>query len=82
MSTADTPFTPDTPLTPGAPAAPVTLVLEGCAVVTMDGQGSEYASGHVVVTGNVITAVGPGSPPPASLAGTGTRTRHRQAHRR
>ena len=44
-----------------------TLVLDGCAVVTMDGQGSEYASGHVVVTGNVITAVGPGAPPPASL---------------
>jgi len=48
------------------PVAPATLVLEGCAVVTMDGQGSEYTSGHVVVTGNVITAVGPGSPPPAS----------------
>ena len=52
-----------------------TLVLDGCAVVTMDGHGSEYASGHVVVTGNVITAVGPGSPPlfaapPAILAGT------------
>jgi cytosine/adenosine deaminase-related metal-dependent hydrolase len=45
------------------PARPETLILEGCAVVTMDGQGSEYASGHVVVTGNVITAVGPGSPP-------------------
>jgi len=38
-----------------------TLVLDGCAVVTMDGQGSEYAAGHVVVTGNVISAVGPGS---------------------
>jgi cytosine/adenosine deaminase-related metal-dependent hydrolase len=47
-----------------------TLVLDGCAVVTMDDQGSEYASGHVVVTGNVITAVGSGSPPPASLAGS------------
>ena len=52
-----------------------TLVLDGCAVVTMDGRGSEYATGHVVITDNVITAVGPGSPPllaapPASLAGT------------
>jgi cytosine/adenosine deaminase-related metal-dependent hydrolase len=47
-----------------------TLVLDGCAVVTMDGQGSEYGTGYVVVTGNVITAVGPGSPPPASLVGS------------
>ena len=47
-----------------------TLVLDGCAVVTMDGQGSEYASGHVVVTGNVITAVGPGAASPASLPGS------------
>src|ERR1700740_3503895 len=42
----------------------------------MDGRGSEYATGHVVVTGNVISAVGPGSAPlfaapPAILAGTG-----------
>lgn len=51
-------------------STPVTLVLDGCAVVTMDGQGSEYASGHVVVTGDLITAVGPGSPPAGSLAGS------------
>ena len=50
------------------PVAPATLILEGCAVVTMDGRGSEYASGHVVVTGNVITAIGPGSAPPGALA--------------
>ena len=49
-----------------APASPATLILDGCAVVTMDGQGSEYASGHVVVTGNVISAVGPGNPPPGN----------------
>ena len=55
-----------------------TLVLDGCTVVTMDGQHSEYATGHVVVTGNVITAVGPGSPPPASLAGAGA-IRHIEA---
>jgi cytosine/adenosine deaminase-related metal-dependent hydrolase len=36
------------------------LVLDGCAIVTMDGQRAEYASGHVVVDGNVITAIGPG----------------------
>ena len=39
-----------------------TLILDGCAVATMDGQGSEYAAGHIVVTGNTITAVGRGSP--------------------
>jgi cytosine/adenosine deaminase-related metal-dependent hydrolase len=44
-------------------------VLDGCAVVTMDGDGREYSAGHVVITDNVITAVGPGSPPPASLPG-------------
>ena len=53
--------------------APASLVLDGCSVVTMDGQGSEYASGHVVVTGNVITAVGSGSPPRGGLEGTVTR---------
>jgi 8-oxoguanine deaminase len=46
-----------------------TLVLDGCAVVTMDGQRTEHDTGHVVVTGNVISAVGPGRPPPESLGG-------------
>ncbi len=50
--------------------SPLTLVLDGCVVVTVNGQWSEYASGHVVVTGNLITAVGPGSPPAGSLVGT------------
>jgi len=45
-----------------------TLVIDGCAVVTMDGQRTEYGRGHIVLTGNVITAVGQGSAPPASLA--------------
>jgi cytosine/adenosine deaminase-related metal-dependent hydrolase len=47
-----------------------TLVLDGCAVVTMDGRGTEHAAGHVVASDNVITAVGQGSPPPASLVGS------------
>jgi cytosine/adenosine deaminase-related metal-dependent hydrolase len=49
--------------------SPGTLVLDGCAVVTMDAEGSEFASGHVVISGNTITAVGAGSPPPGSFAG-------------
>jgi cytosine/adenosine deaminase-related metal-dependent hydrolase len=45
-----------------------TTVLEGCAVVTMDGQRREHTSGHVVVTGNRISHVGPG-PAPEGLTG-------------
>ena len=39
------------------------LVLDGCAVVTMDAGRAEHASGHVVVDGQRITAVGPGPAP-------------------
>jgi cytosine/adenosine deaminase-related metal-dependent hydrolase len=45
------------------------LVLDGCMIVTMDGQRTEHASGHVIVAGNRITAVGPGAAPP--VAGPG-----------
>jgi cytosine/adenosine deaminase-related metal-dependent hydrolase len=45
-----------------------TLLIEGCAVVTMDGRGTEYDVGHVVVTGNAITSVGAGSARPAGVA--------------
>ena len=38
----------------------MTLVLQNCAVVTMDGERNEYSSGHVVVDGNRIAAVGAG----------------------
>jgi len=41
----------------------MTVVLSGCAVVTMDADRREYASGHIVVDGNRIAAVGAGSPP-------------------
>ena len=44
------------------------IVIEKCAVATVDGRGTEYASGHVVVAGNVIESVGPG-PAPAGLEG-------------
>jgi cytosine/adenosine deaminase-related metal-dependent hydrolase len=45
-----------------------TVVLDGCIVVTMDGDRREYPRGHVVVEGNRITAVGEG-PAPGDLAG-------------
>jgi cytosine/adenosine deaminase-related metal-dependent hydrolase len=41
----------------------MTVVLDNCAVVTMDAQRNEYAAGHVVVEGNRIAAVGAGSGP-------------------
>jgi cytosine/adenosine deaminase-related metal-dependent hydrolase len=37
--------------------------IEGCAIATVDAAGNEYASGHVVVEGDRIVAVGPGSCP-------------------
>ncbi|MET7770677.1 8-oxoguanine deaminase [Nocardia sp. NPDC005366] len=43
-------------------AAP-TLVIDGCAVATVDAAGTEYRTGHVVVHGNRIGAVGPGPAP-------------------
>ncbi|ARZ67091.1 8-oxoguanine deaminase [Streptomyces sp. HU2014] len=39
------------------------IVIENCAVATVDGQDTEYASGHVVVAGNRIESVGPGAAP-------------------
>ncbi len=42
------------------------LVINGCAVVTVDAQRAEHATGHVLVDGQRITAVGPG-PAPADL---------------
>ncbi|MFG1921360.1 8-oxoguanine deaminase [Cryptosporangium sp. NPDC048952] len=41
----------------------MTTVIEGCAVATVDASGTEYQSGHVVVSDGVITAVGPGPAP-------------------
>ena len=39
------------------------VVLDGCAVATMDDTSSEYSSGHVVVEDKTITAVGDGRAP-------------------
>jgi cytosine/adenosine deaminase-related metal-dependent hydrolase len=38
------------------------LVIDNCAVVTMDREAHEYPNGHIVVEGNRITSVGEGSP--------------------
>ncbi|MGW1194560.1 8-oxoguanine deaminase [Streptomyces sp. NPDC002536] len=44
------------------------IVIENCAVATVDAHDTEYASGHVVVAGNRIESVGPGAAP-GGLAG-------------
>jgi cytosine/adenosine deaminase-related metal-dependent hydrolase len=38
----------------------MTIVLQNCAVVTMDGERNEYESGHIVVEGNRVASVGSG----------------------
>ncbi|MBA3232944.1 MAG: 8-oxoguanine deaminase [Propionibacteriales bacterium] len=48
------------------PAAPT--ILDGCAVVTMDADRTEYAVGHVVIDGGRVIAVG-GGPAPRHLEG-------------
>jgi cytosine/adenosine deaminase-related metal-dependent hydrolase len=40
-----------------------TVVIDGCAIATVDAGGTEYPSGHVVVTEGRISAVGPGPAP-------------------
>ncbi|WP_431944905.1 8-oxoguanine deaminase [Actinacidiphila sp. bgisy167] len=44
------------------------VVIENCAVATVDAHDTEYPSGHVVVAGNRIESVGPG-PAPTGLDG-------------
>jgi cytosine/adenosine deaminase-related metal-dependent hydrolase len=39
------------------------IVIEGCAIATVDAHGSEHASGHVVLEDGRIAAVGPGPVP-------------------
>jgi cytosine/adenosine deaminase-related metal-dependent hydrolase len=43
------------------------LVVEGCAIATMDAAGTEHGDGHLVIEGDRLLAVGPG-PAPADLA--------------
>ncbi|WP_151769984.1 8-oxoguanine deaminase [Streptomyces abyssomicinicus] len=42
---------------------PARTVIENCAVATVDARDTEYASGHVVVAGQVIESVGEGKAP-------------------
>jgi len=39
------------------------LVIEGCAVITMDGARREFVEGHLLIEGNRISAVGEGPAP-------------------
>ncbi|MBA2951165.1 8-oxoguanine deaminase [Streptomyces himalayensis] len=39
------------------------IVIENCAVATVDADDTEYPSGHVVVAGSTIESVGPGKAP-------------------
>ncbi|WP_046506364.1 8-oxoguanine deaminase [Streptomyces odonnellii] len=48
------------------------IVIENCAIATVDAHDTEYASGHVVVAGNRIESVGPGRAP-AGLDGVARR---------
>jgi cytosine/adenosine deaminase-related metal-dependent hydrolase len=36
------------------------LILEGCAIATVDGAGTEYRDGHIVIANDVLVAVGEG----------------------
>ena len=38
----------------------MTLVIEGCAIATVDAAGTEHADGHIVIEDGRITAVGAG----------------------
>ncbi|MFG1810362.1 8-oxoguanine deaminase [Streptomyces sp. NPDC049040] len=48
------------------------VVIENCAVATVDAADTEYATGHIVVAGDVIESVGAG-PAPAGLTGVARR---------
>src|SRR6266849_6291523 len=41
----------------------MTLIINGAALATVDDSGTEYASGHIVVDGERITAIGAGPAP-------------------
>jgi cytosine/adenosine deaminase-related metal-dependent hydrolase len=47
----------------------MSLIIEGCAIATVDASNTEHASGHLVIEGDRILAVGAG-PAPAGAEGT------------
>ncbi|MBW1600618.1 8-oxoguanine deaminase [Streptomyces sp. JJ66] len=46
-----------------AGTAPERIVIENCAIATVDAEDTEYATGHIVVADHVIESVGPGAAP-------------------
>ena len=46
----------------------MTLVLNGCAIATLDADRREFATGHIVIDGNRIVAVGAGDAPQSTDA--------------
>ncbi|WP_353945562.1 8-oxoguanine deaminase [Streptomyces sp. HUAS MG91] len=46
-----------------APSSADRIVIENVAIATVDAQDTEYASGHIVVAGNVIESIGAGGAP-------------------
>ncbi|WP_049569001.1 8-oxoguanine deaminase [Streptomyces sp. SBT349] len=52
----------------GAGARAGRVVIENCAVATVDADSTEYGPGHLVLAGDRVEAVGPG-PAPAGLTG-------------
>ncbi|WP_030736413.1 8-oxoguanine deaminase [Streptomyces sp. NRRL S-31] len=46
-----------------APSAAQRIVIENCAIATVDAADTEYASGHLVLAGNRIESVGAGKAP-------------------
>src|ERR1700761_7825576 len=46
-----------------APSAAQRIVIENCAIATVDAGDTEYASGHLVLAGNRIESVGAGQAP-------------------
>jgi cytosine/adenosine deaminase-related metal-dependent hydrolase len=51
-----------------AAAGADTVVIDGCAIATVDAAGTEHSAGHVVVTRGRIAAVGAGPAPPVDGA--------------
>ncbi|MDO9354847.1 MAG: amidohydrolase, partial [Solirubrobacteraceae bacterium] len=44
------------------------MIVDGCAIATVDPAGTECATGHLVIEGSRIVALGDGPAPPEFLA--------------